>query len=135
MRITLRELSDGFAALERLTQTKFPVKVSYRLGRVYASAQSEMEILRKQHVELVKKHGAEDAEKPGNFIVPPENLDAFRPEFDDLMSEECELWGDPIALELLGDAEIEPMILAPLGWLIVDGASEKAPLKLAASGD
>ena len=125
MKITLQQLSDSMTALEALAALQFPAKVSYRLGRVLTSAQSEMDLFRKAHIALVQKYGTE-GETAGSFIVPNERLDEFRPEFEGLLAETCEVWGDPLNIDLLGEVAIAPSTLAPLSWLIVDGTEEKA---------
>jgi len=120
LKITLKQLSQSFGALQELAQVQFPAKVSYRLSRVVTSAQAELETLQKAHLELIKKHGA--VETDGKFEVPKDRLEAFIPEYDGLLSEEVTIWGDAIGIDLLGDAEIAPVVLAPLSWLIVDTA-------------
>lgn len=125
MKITLKQLSDSVTALEALAAIQFPAKVSYRLGRVLTSAQTELEIFRKAHIALVQKYGTQ-GESEGSFVVPNDRLDEFRPEFEGLLAETCEVWGDPIHIDLLGEVAIAPSTLAPLSWLIVDGTEEKA---------
>ena len=129
MKLTLRQLSQSLGALQELAQVQFPAKVSYRLSRVVTSAQAELETLQKAHLELIKKHGA--VENEGKFEVPPDQLSAFIPEYDELLAEEVSVWGDPIDVSLLGDAEIAPAVLAPLSWLIVDGSEQSEKAKAA----
>lgn len=125
MKITLKQLSQSFGALQELARVQFPAKVAYRLSRVVTSAQAELETLQKAHLELIKKHGA--VEVDGKFEVPKDSLAAFIPEYEELLTEEVTIWGDAISIDLLGDAPIAPAVLAPLGWLIVDSAEpEKA---------
>lgn len=131
MKVSFRKLHTSRDALPILANTKLPIKASYRIGRVLTSYQSEIQIFNKAHIELIQKHGGVQDEQ-GLMQVPKESLPTFLPEFEELLSEECELWGDPIHIDLLGDAEIEPGVLAVLSWLITDGSeTEKVPLKLA----
>lgn len=136
MKVSFGKLHTSRDALPILADTKLPIKASYRIGRVLTSYQSEIQIFNKAHIELVQKHGGVEDEQ-GRMQVPKDRMDAFLPEFEELLSEECEIWGDPIHIDLLGDAEIEPGVLAVLSWLITDGsevAAEK-PKAAAASGD
>ena len=151
MDITLKQLRDSFGALQALAQIEFKAKTAYRLGRILDSAVSEINIFNKAHLALIEKHGAvdvpvlDDDSRPvldeqgqprTQKTVPKDKLKEFEPEFLDLLTGPATLWGEPLHIDLLGEVEIAPAILAPLDWLIVDG-SEKAekPKSAAASGD
>lgn len=127
MKVSFGNLHNSREALPILASTKLPMPASYRIGRVLTSSVPELEVFHKAHVALLEKHGAV-ADEAGKMDCPKENLVAFTADFNLLLNEECELWGDPIHPDLLGSAEIEPAVLATLSWLITDGTSapEKA---------
>lgn len=89
-----------------------------------ASAQSELEHFRKAQLDLIKKHGGVE-DDAGVCKVPEDKFSEYLPEFDGLLSEAADIWGDPLNIDLLGDAEIAPATLIPLDWLIVSDEAEK----------
>jgi len=128
MQPTLGELQASAPALQQLAGLKLPAKVSYRLSRALTSAESEMKNLQKEHFHLVKKLGVKVEGEGDQWKVLPENLEKFNEEMAGLLAEPAHVWGDPLDISLLGDAEIEPRVLAALDWLIVDSEQpEPAP--------
>ena len=126
MRITLGELQSSMSALQELSALKFPAKVSYRLARVLKSAEAEMGHLRTAHFELVQRLGTK-ASDSDNFQVLPENMTQFQLQMTDLLTESAEIWGDPLPIDLLGDVQIEPSVLANLDWLVIGPEQTDAP--------
>lgn len=124
MKITLKQLDASWASLQHVAQLSLSAKVSYRLSRILASAESEYKVMRKAVDDLFRKYDAE--EKDGRLIITDaEKVAAFQPELDGLMAETVNLWGEPIKIEMLGDAEVSPAVLMPLlDWLIEDEQPE-----------
>jgi len=118
MQITLRELNKSYQALEKLTQKEFPKerhKVAYKLSRVLKSAQVELAAATESLNDLRRKCGVNEPD------ATPEQLADYQTHFNDFVqSTYCELWGDSILLDDLGDLAISPFDLALLDWLIIE---------------
>ncbi len=125
MRITLGELQSSLPALQELASNKFPARVAYRLGRILKAAESEVQHLREAHFALVKQLGEQG--EGDNWKVKPEHLEQFQREMAELLAEECDLWGSPLDVSALGDAQLEPQLLAVLTWLITDDEHTDVP--------
>jgi len=137
MKVSLGEINNSLAALRTLASLKFPARVAYRLGRVLKTAESEVADFKRINDETVRRLGAPvkpPPDKDGNlppeeawgWQVTPENMAQFVAEITEFLDEQIELWGDPLPLELLGDVQIEPQVLANLDWLIDGGEQADA---------
>lgn len=133
MKLTLKQLRESYAVLENVaTQKPKSAKLGYRLGRILRSAQSEMEGLHKAHIELLEAYGAE---KNGEGVLqcPKASLVDFNPAFDELLTTEIELWGEPLTVdEIDGQLELSGIEYAILDWLVVESAPAVVPKAKAA---
>ena len=128
MKIKLNTLLESFGALQAIANQPFPVKLSYKLGRILKAAEQCLQAHEKVRVKLVEKYG-EKREKGGYEVTDPEALEKFKAEVEPLLEVEQELWGDPISIYELGNKELPPAVLGALDWLIV----EETPVDLAIS--
>lgn len=119
--IQLRQIQTSAAALQRLAETKFPAKLSYKIGRIYSAVQEEAERLRRANLLLVQKYGEEQKEQPGYWRVLPKNMEIYDQELNGLLDVDIEIYGDWIHLDELGEAQITPEDCAALDWLLTDG--------------
>jgi len=119
MKITLKQLNESFAPLGKFANDEaLTVKQKYWLSRIAGAAEKEMQTLEKHRTDLVKKHGDE---KDGNWTVPAAKMAAFQAEFDDLLTAEVDLPGDPIKLDTLPEAiKLTALDLTRLEWLICE---------------
>lgn len=119
MKITLKQLTESFASLGKFANDEaLSIKQKYWLSRIAGAAEKEMQSFEKVRLELVKKHGDE---KGDMWTVPPANLESFQAEFDDLLTAEIELPGDPIKLDTLPEAiKLTALDLVRLEWLICE---------------
>lgn len=119
MRITLRQLRDGFESLGKFAQDDaLTIKQRYWLSRIAGAAESEMQRLEKARVNAIKKYGEE---KDGAVSVPPEKMDAFNAEMEEALASEIDLPGDPIRLDTLPEAiKLTALDMTRLNWLIVE---------------
>ena len=119
MKITLKQLTESFASLGKFANDEaLSIKQKYWLSRIAGAAEKEMQAFEKHRLELVKKHGDE---RDGQWTVPPAKMTAFQAEFDDLLTAEVDLPGDPIKLDTLPEAiKLTALDLTRLEWLICE---------------
>ena len=134
MKTTLKSLWDSGAALERFAAIAFATaKRGYQVGRISSGAASELEPIKKAYLKLLRKYGKEVKEGSEQYYIPSgsEAEEAFNAEFDELLAQEIELWGDPISLEALeaefkaNDKDFKHLPLTArdigaLGWLLTE---------------
>lgn len=148
--VSLKTLNENFQALQRVAVTVKKGKIAYRLGRCFADAKKEIDLMGEHIKTIAQEYGAEiDGMGGYEFRAPkadaPESeinafkarLDAFNREAKDFMqSHEVELWGKPEFFKYseFESFEIAASDLAALsGWLIPDEAEEEAEKPKAAS--
>jgi hypothetical protein len=121
MRITLRQLDSGYGALRRIGDEKIKnVKLAYRIGRVLESATSEIKILAKTHEQLQETYWTKTDD---GYIAPadPVKKKDYETAWDDLLTQETDVWGDPIKLDDLdGEFNVSPTEMAVLLWLFTE---------------
>lgn len=119
MKITLKQLTESFASLGKFASDEaLSIKQKYWLSRIAGAAEKEMQSFERVRLVLVKKYGDE---KGDMWTVPPANLESFQAEFDDLLTAEIELPGDPIKLDTLPEAiKLTALDMTRLEWLICE---------------
>ena len=134
MIVKLKNLVEGYNSLMTLASMPFKAKVSYKIGRIVVAAEQELKPYEKQRVDLVTRYGEKDEQ--GNVtITDPAKMDTFKAEHDELLETEINIWGDPLALDDLGDKEIAPSTLARLDWLFQEvGNLREVERKAVANG-
>ena len=148
--VNLKTLNDNFQALQRVANTVKKGKIAYRLGRLFADAKKEIDLMGEHVKTIAQEHGATiDGMGGYEFLAPkqdaPENefkvfkqkLDAFNKDAKDFMqSHDIELWGKP---EFFKYSEFESFDLtaadlaALSGWLIPEESEDEEPKPKAAS--
>lgn len=135
MKITLKQLNEGFFSLQKASQVVFPKehhKLAYKLSRIYKSANSEVDLLRETLRDLAAASGvtAEDLQ-----LGREKCLGYWQAERKFLRETEIEIWGDPFELEqwelICEKAELSPIDMANLDWLF-QGEIEEEKQKTAA---
>jgi hypothetical protein len=136
MKVKIKNIIDGIQALSDLSSQKFPVKVSYKIGRILNDCQRELKHYEASRIALVNSLGevvGKDAMgEPQYAVMKPEALKEFQKQYSELVEIETTLWGDKLKLDDLGDKEIEPAIIAALDWLFVDFEEEDKAVTAAA---
>jgi hypothetical protein len=122
MKITLGELHQSTPAFDSLaTQKPQSAKVGYKLGRIVKSARDEVATLATAQNALLEKYGTPINGSGGQYEVPPENRKEFAATWNDLLTTEVEVWGDPFELsEIDGQLNLSIDEFARLGWLFRD---------------
>jgi hypothetical protein len=96
MKLTLKQLVDGYPALTNFGKEKLVGKLAYSLSKNLSAVTAEMVAYEKGRNTLVEKYGKEDAE--GNVTVLPENIKSFLKELEAFQSEETDIFIRPIVL-------------------------------------
>lgn len=120
MNLTIKQAVESIAALRRLSEQTFPVKLSYKLGRVLTGIEREIVRFEKHRVQLIKKYGENVEGEQWRIDPKSETFEAFSLEYEELLSIEFKTWGDPVSLDELGELSISPADLASLDWLILE---------------
>jgi hypothetical protein len=105
--VTIREALGFRPALVNVMQAKLPAKAAYRLSRIAAKLSPELEEYEKQRYELFKQFGTESEDKPGAYEVKgEESLKALQDALEPLLDEQVKIDVEPLAADMLGDAEL-----------------------------
>lgn len=134
MKISLKELDESMAAINRLSEEKpKDSKLAYRLGRVVADCQKEFQHLSKVQTDLLEQYYEQSEANPEQMMIKDRaKLREYREQRDALMDLQTgEIWGEPWQrADLDGHLNLAIKDYAALGWLIeddeVDGQLAKA---------
>jgi len=119
MKITLKNLHEGIGAINELAEQKpGSAKLAYKLSRIVSSARAEYELLNKAQLELLQKHGTLVDQQTGQWAVDWDKRAEFEVEWQGLLENEIEIWGDPIKVDDLdGQLTLSIDDYARLQWL------------------
>jgi len=123
MKVLLRELTESENALANLAQADLPARLSFTLALVLRAVRPHLDAKRAAHDKLLQKYGTQDPKRAGFYVIPPEQAEAFKAEFDELLSADCELPGiGKIKASTLEAANVKLAAAdaAALDWLIVN---------------
>lgn len=120
MKLTLGQIfSTQFGKNELLSQ-KFPIKVSYWIGKNMAHIDREFQNIEKTRLELVKKYGSEiknpETQAVERITVPPEKQNAFQAEFQEFLKEDIDIDIKPINLSSV-NVELSVQCVAAFEWM------------------
>lgn len=121
MKVTKEKLFETAGSLERFGQLKFKDKsLSWKIARIHRAATKINESIREDRGEMLQHLGVEVERKDmaGNAVkfyeIPAKSPEAatFKKQWDELMAESVEFWGDPIKpedlpIEFWGRAEVK----------------------------
>lgn len=148
--VNLKTLNDNFQALQRVANTVKKGKIAYRLGRLFADAKKEIDLMSEHMKTIAQEHGAEvDGMGGYEFLAPKQDameseikafktkLAAFNKDAKDFMqSHEVELWGKPEFFKFseFDSFDLSAADLAALsGWLIPEESEEEERPKAASA--
>lgn len=116
MKLTLGNLLAAQPALKKLLNTDMPVTTAFKLSKVAKDIDKEFAEYEEQRVKLVQKYGAADDQ--GNVSVKDEYIQTFMDDISKLHAIECELPGDPIGVDQLGEIKMTAAEMAALDGVI-----------------
>ena len=113
MKIAIGKFRVAQDALSKLLTAELPVKIAFRLSRLYKVAQENLTAVEEQRVKLVSKYGKKVGDSE-DMEVLPENLEKFQEELLSLLEEEIEVDYEPVGLDDLGDIKLTAVEMAAL---------------------
>lgn len=107
MTIPLSEVVNSVDGLKALLECKLPVKVAYRISKLINNQiERELKNFNEARNKLIEEFGSENEDK--TISVKPEKMSDYIAKLNDLLSEQVTLDWEPLDVESLGDAQIEP---------------------------
>jgi len=100
MELTLRQIYFSYPVLSKLVTQEMPIKVAFKIGKIIKTLGEEFEMIEKQRVALVNKHGEKSEE---GIKVPQEKTAAFVGEFEDFLKEKTNIFIEKINPNILPD--------------------------------
>lgn len=121
------ELQNIHAGLSEIADKELPVKTSYWVSKIIIKIETELRILEKQRIAILKKHSEKD--DSGNPIIVNDNykiadITNFYKDINDLMSIEIDIGYDQLMLSAFEGINIKPVTLMQLNKIIVDDLEE-----------
>lgn len=111
-------------ALVKLASADLPAKTAYWLKRITKAVGSESEQVETLRNQLIEKYGTKTGDKIQ--VEDEESLKKFSEEMNEVLAEDIDLPGDPLALDRLGDVKLSALDLMRLDWLIIDGEGDSS---------
>jgi len=118
MKTKLGEIAAAVPAMDNLAQMKWPIKISYRIGKIVRQLRAEMEHYSSSREELIRKYGTETENR---VEVTPENTKAFLEELKQLNEIEVDVPIYPLKLSELGEVNLAPIDLVN-AWFVFEDA-------------
>lgn len=114
--------------LSRFVNVEMRIKESFRLKGILKQANEYLSQYGEARLALFKKHGTHDEEAGVYELKSPEQRAAFSAEYQELISTEVEITGEPFRLaNFFSHSKITAADLMTLEWLIDDEAGEVKP--------
>jgi len=107
-------------SLVKLSNLPLPIKVAYKISRLFRIVWPEYEAIEVQRAKLVQKYASENE----GTTVGEENRAAFVEEFTSLLNETVNVAIEPLNIEELGGNSLSAQELLALEKIIVSGAIE-----------
>lgn len=108
-------------AFNTILRSKLPAKLAYQMAKMTKQIAEECQIVEKHRQDLIEKYG-EDFKVEGQAEmakkVKDEHVQTFMNEFNEMLQNEVELYGDRIKIDQLIAVEMTPEQLISIDWLI-----------------
>lgn len=121
IRVTREQLLNSERGLMTLSSAKLPIATAYRVNKLIKQVGEELQEVEKIRMEILEKYASRDSEgemvtnSKTNFVaIDPERQEDFNKEIVLLFSEECELSGDPINVDLLDSISMSSQEIASI---------------------
>jgi hypothetical protein len=118
MKVPLKTLLESQAALNELTASKLPARAAFQIGAMVDKIAEALNRFEGERRKLAQSLGTV-AEGSRTYTFTPEKRQQFDTEYDDLVSAPVDVGGDQIPVSMLGDAQLTPLTMARLSWLLV----------------
>lgn len=123
MQVTMRQLVEGWAALQKLAQVEagngLTIKQAWVIGKVARAAEVEVKQLEELRAKLFQSYGETAGEEQR---IKPEHVESFTAQMEEMLEQVLHLPGEAIRIsELAADLPLSAAHLARLDWLITEG--------------
>lgn len=123
MQVTMRQLVEGWGALQKLAQVEagngLTIKQAWVIGKVARAAEVEVKQLEELRAKLFTSYGETVGEEQR---IKPEHVESFTAQMEEMLDQVLHLPGEAIRIsELATDLPLAPAHLARLDWLITEG--------------
>ena len=124
IKITLEQLINSSDALRNLSQKQLKARSAYTVAKLIKAADTEMTNFNDVRVDLVKKYAEKDEngelilDENQNIKVPPENIEKFNIELQELLKTTIEINANKISIDDLEDIQFTPTEMAQLDEFI-----------------
>lgn len=116
MTLTLMQIKNAEAVLNKLLTSPLPVKVSYRLSKIIKKLNEELTQFENSRQKLFEKYGTDDGQ--GSLTVGDQNQAVFLSELNSLLAETVDLEDIKIQLDDIADIKFSAVEIAQLEpWL------------------
>jgi len=121
--LTLEELFNTKKALDNFMQEKLPVKLAYKIKKLYKQVSEELEILEQSKDSLLENYAEKDEEgnfrnNDGYFVISKEHRENFEKELNELNNIKVKISFTPIKEEEIENMEMTPSTLLALEHFI-----------------
>lgn len=122
IKLTLKQVHESTAAMTSLgAQKPRTAKLAYKLSRIVDSMRSESERLVKTQATLLQEYGTLIDPETGQWAIATERNEEFNEQWQGVLEQEVEVWGDPIKIDSLdGELSLSVDDYSRLGWLFSD---------------
>jgi len=115
MKVKAGEIRGIVEAIDKTANLKLPIKISYWLARTAKQLDPEFRAFEESRLKLIQAHAEKDDEgkvvPAGEGQVKIVDAEKFNEEYSEIADQEIEIKMDPIALDALGDIDIEPAVV------------------------
>jgi GTP1/Obg family GTP-binding protein len=123
-KMKLGKLVQASGSLKKLLNADLPAREAYRLSRMATRMEEELTAVEKLRIDLVmKKYGTQKEDK--TWFVPPEKLEVFHKEYNELLDVEVDIPTVKIKLEVLDDVKLSAVDLGNLSFLLEEEQEKK----------
>lgn len=118
MKLTLRDLDQGWQAVKEFARTEMPAHLAFRAARAVRQLQPEADALSMQSYELIRKHTPEDTPEDYHIRQNPDYID----ELNQLLATEIEIDLEQIRPEELLELKtpVQPILFISAWFLFAD---------------
>ena len=118
MKVTLNDIFRSQRVIQKLSEHPMPIRTAYRISKILQPISHEYDTIEKLRIQLVSKYGEE---KDGKKEVPPEKVNDFVLELQELLSSETEVEFEPLSLQDLPEnLTMTPQELASIDFMLTE---------------
>lgn len=123
MILKLGEIPDLIKSMNNLIDKELPIKIAYKLKKMYQKLESEARIYEENRIKLLDKYGKKDDKgefivENNKIIIPDDRKEDFLKEFEELQEIEVEFDFEPIKETEIKDLKISASDLMNLDKVI-----------------